>query len=341
METDPHDNLKKPTFPSPPPSPPPSLPPLHPPSQPPSPPPSSKKPEMPSIPAEISSIPVSNPELNSAPVSSPKAFSSFEKVLDESPVTGAQREMPAPISQEEPLKAPETPKPPEEEKIIDADINFEHAGLQLNPDDFIVRQRPKTVTVVPKDAKSKLKTSPFDVVTNQPSSPPTVPQPVAPFKLLEKEQSEVPITPIVPQKEQIIEEAPPLPIVKHPKVTTVPIQKQAPPPLSPGISPSRAQPVQSVPNQVKEQNVAAVKEQAPSKMFQEMNQQQKSELEKSLMDLKIKKANLSKIALDYDMKELTGEITADELNEKKQKLEKIVESVNDQIKDLERMLNQE
>ena len=72
-----------------------------------------------------------------------------------------------------------------------------------------------------------------------------------------------------------------------------------------------------------------------------MNQQQKSELEKSLMDLKIKKANLSKIALDYDMKELTGEITADELNEKKQKLEKIVESVNTQIKDLEEMLKQE
>ena len=223
---------------------------------------------------------------------------------------------------------------------------MEHTGLQLNPDDFIVKQRPKTVTVVPKDAKNKLKTSPFDTVTNQPSSPPPSPQPVAPFKLIEKEQSGVPKAPLPPQEEQITEDVPPPPIIKHPKVTTVPIQKQPSPPASSGIPPTPVhpitpKPVPSTPTQVNEQDLSAVKEQTSSKMFQEMSQQQKSELEKSLMDLKIKKANLSKIALDYDMKELTGEITADELNEKRQKLEKIVESVNNQIKELEQMLKQE
>ena len=77
--------------------------------------------------------------------------------------------------------------------------------------------------------------------------------------------------------------------------------------------PIPTQPIPSTPIQDKEKDLAPIKEET---LIKEMDQQQKSELEKSLMDLKIKKANLSKIALDYDMKELTGEITADELNEK-------------------------
>ena len=305
---------------------------------PPSKPPSSLKKLEPSVPAG------NKAELNAAPISPPKAFSGLERALDES---DAKKEIPAiPVREQELYKTPETPKPPEEENVINADINLEHTGLQLNPDDFIVKQRPKTVTVVPKDAKNKLKTSPFDTVTNQPSSPPPSPQPVAPFKLIEKEQSGVPKAPLPPQEEQITEDVPPPPIIKHPKVTTVPIQKQPSPPASSGIPPTPVhpitpKPVPSTPTQVNEQDLSAVKEQTSSKMFQEMSQQQKSELEKSLMDLKIKKANLSKIALDYDMKELTGEITADELNEKRQKLEKIVESVNNQIKELEQMLKQE
>jgi len=56
------------------------------------------------------------------------------------------------------------------------------------------------------------------------------------------------------------------------------------------------------------------------------------------MDLKVKKANISKMALDLDMKELTGEITPGELEEKKAKLEKIEDTINEQIKDIEEML---
>ena len=335
----PTDYLKKPTLPTTP-----------------SPPPPLKEPGV----ALIS--PVKKTDVNIPPAAPPKAFSGVEKVLDKSSIKETQEKViSTPVIQKEPLM------PPEEEKIIDADIKLEHAGLQLNPDDFIVKQRPKTVTVVPKDAKDKLKTSPYDVVTNAPSTP-TSPPTVAPFKLIEKEPSETLKPPLPPQEEHVDEEIQPPTIPKHPKVTTVPIQKQAPPPSSPGIPPTPTQlitpqpmknqihpipspgipstPVQSItpesipltPPQTQEQKTSPPKEETSSKIIQEMNQQQKSELEKSLMDLKIKKANLSKIALDYDMKELTGEITADELNEKKQKLDKIVESVNNQIKDLEEML---
>jgi small GTP-binding protein len=341
-ETVPADNLKEPTLPGTPPSPPtlsaPQPPPMPPPLSTTSPPPALKKP--------VPTVPAAKIELKPPSASPPKAFSGLEKALDDSHMAEPKKEMVTTPISPKPMMAPEPPVPSGEEKLIDADINLEHAGLQLNPDDFIVKQRPKTVTVVPKDAKNKLKTSPYDVITNTPSSSPMSPQPVAPFRLLEKEESAVITPPLTPEAEQVNKDMPTPSIPKQPKVTTIPIQKQAPPAPTPGIPPSPTQPttrqpIQPTPTQVKQQEISTHVEQAPSKMFQEMSQQQKSELEKSLMDLKIKKANLSKIALDYDMKELTGEITADELNEKKQKLEKIVESVNNQIKDLEQMLKQD
>ena len=66
--------------------------------------------------------------------------------------------------------------------------------------------------------------------------------------------------------------------------------------------------------------------------------QQKGDLEKSLMDLKIKKANISKMSLEFDMKELTGEITANELENKKNKLREIEKNINSQIHELEELL---
>jgi hypothetical protein len=65
---------------------------------------------------------------------------------------------------------------------------------------------------------------------------------------------------------------------------------------------------------------------------------QKADLEKSLMDLKIKKANITKMSLDFDMKELTGEITEEELKEKKKKLSGIELNINEQIKGIEKLL---
>jgi len=57
-----------------------------------------------------------------------------------------------------------------------------------------------------------------------------------------------------------------------------------------------------------------------------------------LMDLKIKKASITKMSLDFDMKELTGEITGDDLEEKKNKLSTIEKNINEQIKETEKLL---
>ncbi|MHA1479702.1 MAG: hypothetical protein ACTSPU_16035, partial [Promethearchaeota archaeon] len=67
--------------------------------------------------------------------------------------------------------------------------------------------------------------------------------------------------------------------------------------------------------------------------------QQKAELEKSLMDLKIKKTNTIKMSLDFDMKELTGEITTEELEVKKKKLKTIEANIVREINTLPFFLN--
>ena len=56
------------------------------------------------------------------------------------------------------------------------------------------------------------------------------------------------------------------------------------------------------------------------------------------MDLRIKKANITKMSLDFDMKELTGEITPEELETKKQKLKVIEANIDQQIRDLKKLL---
>jgi hypothetical protein len=70
------------------------------------------------------------------------------------------------------------------------------------------------------------------------------------------------------------------------------------------------------------------------------NKQQKAELEKSLIDLRIKKANITRMSLDFDMKELTGEITPEELEIKKQKLKTIEANIDQQIHYLRKLLGQ-
>jgi len=69
------------------------------------------------------------------------------------------------------------------------------------------------------------------------------------------------------------------------------------------------------------------------------NKYQKEDLKKQLLDIKIKKANLNKMALDYDMQELQGEISAEELEEKKKKIALLVKKLNNQIQEIQNLLN--
>jgi len=66
---------------------------------------------------------------------------------------------------------------------------------------------------------------------------------------------------------------------------------------------------------------------------------QKENLKRTLIDLKIKKANLSKMSLDWDMQELMGEISAEELEQKKQKMVVLEKKIDQQIIDLQAQLD--
>ena len=236
----------------------------------------------------------------------------------------------------------------EAQDTIKSKIQPEKMGLELNPEDFLVKPRPKTVVTVPKDAKTKLKTSPFAQVTNPEAS--KAPMPSVPTELLKSKKEEVPIPPrikeMAPTKNGL--QKPTIPslkkeIIKTP-MSSIPQEPiRSPTPIDPtklmtptktSIPPPPEKAIE-ITKPVEGMKTATIK---PEIVRSAMNEQQKSNIEKSLMDLKIKKANMSKMALDFDMKELTGELTADELKEKKEKLSKIETEINKQIKELEELL---
>ncbi len=224
----------------------------------------------------------------------------------------------------------------EPEMLIQPKINKPAVGLNLNPADFMVKQRPKTVTVVPRDAKNKLKTSPFAQVSN-----PTVskkPVPISPIELVSKKLP----SGFVPPVKNATPEIQNIPKITTPKMSEIP-KEPAPPPIPvnpttlikppPEVKPPKESIAKPQPD------VAQIETTADMPAVPVITEAaQKATLEKSLMDLKIKKANITKMSLDFDMKELTGEITGEELEEKKKKLSAIVKNINEQINETEKLL---
>ncbi|MFW9990098.1 MAG: ADP-ribosylation factor-like protein, partial [Candidatus Odinarchaeota archaeon] len=181
----------------------------------------------------------------------------------------------------------------------------EKISLKLNPEDFMVKSRPKSVEIVPEDVKSKLKISSLGVEKS--TEKPKILSPVSPIKLMEKHQK---VTPPPPRTPDVLEK--PLDSVK----TKIPIKE-----------------ITSVGKEVSTK-IIETKQVTPV-----MKDEQKDSLKKTLLDLKIKKANLTKMSLDFDMKELTGEITKEELDEKKLKISELIQKVDVQIQELQKLFD--
>ncbi len=157
--------------------------------------------------------------------------------------------------------------------------------IKVNPEEFKIKERPKEVVHVPKDAKTKLKTSAFGHVKNVESTPEIKPQ-----KPVEKPK---PMETIISEgKEEI----------KSPVSETRDEKKE---------------------EKSKEETTEGV---------------QRKDLEKTLLDLKIKKANISKMSLEIEMQELTGEISAKDVKEKLEKIELLEEKITSQIVEIENIL---
>ena len=242
-------------------------------------------------------------------------------------------------------------KLPPEESISEHEepkLEIEKLGLELNPEDFMVKPRPKTVTTVPKDAKAKLKTSPFAQVMNTQASKPPVPS--VPIESIKTKREVVPIPPrikeMIPTTNELKKPVIPTPKkeIFKPPISSIPQEPIKPSmPIEPtkidmstniSIPQKPAEAIQATkpPEVIRSPTIT------PEKVSSGMNEQQMSDIKKSLMDLKLKKANIAKMALDFDMKELTGELTTEELKEKKERLKKIETEINKQIKELEDLL---
>ena len=214
----------------------------------------------------------------------------------------------------EALKAEEE----EKKQVSKPLIRDEATGIEINPEDFIIRQRPKEAKAIvtsPKDTKTKLKTSAYGHVLNPEEIKTQAPEPVSPIKLTEQKPKS--LVPVAPTK--LINQEPDVSLIK-PNIPPAPEISKVPEVLE--------TPVVHTPPQKLEKSLTEVTEEKFNK----------KELENQLMDLKIQHSKLEKLAIDFDMQELTGEITTEQLKEKKGKLETMEIKINEQIQEIQEIL---
>jgi len=177
--------------------------------------------------------------------------------------------------------------------------------LTINLADFKIKPRPTNIlSAKPTGPKQSLTISPFSSIKQEEPQPkPYITKPKSPYQQ-------------------------PLPDSKK---TSPPMQIAQPP------TPPKAPPQPSIPKPLTQPTPVPTKPLTTTVSDQEDTQ--KNELEKTLMDLKIKSANISKMELDLDMKEISGEITSEEFNNKSLKIKAIKDNISKQIDDIQNLLN--
>ncbi|MFX1394355.1 MAG: hypothetical protein ACFFAH_12380, partial [Promethearchaeota archaeon] len=229
-------------------------------------------------------------------------------------------------------KLSEVVKDEEEEKIlIKPSIPETKTGLKLRPEDFIIKQRPKKILDVPDDAKGKLKTSAYGHVKNPDEVESSIPTPVDPKNSIKTESKS--LESLIPPKPP--EAKAPANLVK-PKIPSAPTMSKPSAKSKTPVLSEKPMETTSASSEISESDTQKSKAEPMIEIPEGTN---KKQLEKSLMELKIKKAKLQEMALDFDMQELSGEITTEELKEKKMKLMIIENKTDKQILEIQRMMD--
>ncbi|MFX1391511.1 MAG: ADP-ribosylation factor-like protein [Promethearchaeota archaeon] len=243
------------------------------------------------------------------------------------------------IIQNPPLGTKELPQSPqkhltvqsEESKTEDIDLAPENTqediGIKLNPEDFMIRARPKSVSYVPEDAKSKLKLSSSALDKNKTVS--TAPVAVSPLKLMEeKAKSHLSTLKAVDSTKTIQESREAIPSQKSEDISPKSV-----------INDIQAKPVitKSEAKIILDQSQKKPPHTEIQKNYSIMSPEQKVNLKKSLLDLKIRKSHLTKMILDFEMQELKGEITSEDLNDKKGKVQIMMDKIDKEIQDIENL----
>ncbi|MFX1470664.1 MAG: hypothetical protein ACFFB8_18660, partial [Promethearchaeota archaeon] len=182
-------------------------------------------------------------------------------------------------------------------------LKQESVGLKLNPEDFMVKAKPKSVEFVTKDTKPNLTISPYSQVKGNGDF--KAPFSDSPLKLMDKKQQSSP----TPLKKPIIP-------MKSPEFPTENIRQ-------------KIDEIEKNSEVIEMQQKPTIKEPV-----------QKEELKKSIIELKIKKTNLTKMLLDFEMKELRGELTKEELDKKKVKIDEYLKKIEQQIQEYQKLLDE-
>jgi GTPase SAR1 family protein len=196
----------------------------------------------------------------------------------------------------------------------------EEVGLKLNPEDFMVKIRPKTIGSVPKDAKLKLKTSAYGHVKNIPNV---------------KEKTDNTQT----KKSIQIDVSENMSNIKSPTRPSELFNDNTPLPPQQPLKSSKLDNSIEIPKPtiIKESHQKSVE---ADKASTTIDSKQTDHAKKTLIELKLKRADLYKMALDFDMKELKGEISEEELVEKKKKINEYEEKIEKQILELQKLLGE-
>jgi hypothetical protein len=215
----------------------------------------------------------------------------------------------------------------------------------------MVKLRPKTLGSIPKDAKSKLKTTAYGHVRNIPQEKESavidqakkstqmkvsenstkVKPPTRPSELFNNK------TPLqFQQPSESLKVDKPIEVDKSVAIDT-PAETEKPAAIAKPAVIDKPVNIESSTILTEESVKNSIEDEKPSPTI---DIKQAEHAKKTLIELKLKKADLYKMTLDFDMKELTGEISAEELEEKKKKIREYEEKIEKQIQELRQLLGE-
>ena len=209
---------------------------------------------------------------------------------------------------------------PEQNKVMESEIENKNIGLRLNPEDYMVKIRAKTIGAVPKDAKSKLKTSAYGHVKNIPSSKEEA--------IVSQTKTQEPVSIKVTEEVSTVRSpSRPSELFKRDtqSISTQPLESHE-------LLKSTVTPKDTIPETIPKDVIET------EQPISTINKIQIDHAKKTLIELKLKKADLYKMALDFDIKELKGEISEEELENKKKKIMEYEKKIDIQIQEMQKLL---
>ncbi|MFX0008072.1 MAG: ADP-ribosylation factor-like protein [Promethearchaeota archaeon] len=193
----------------------------------------------------------------------------------------------------------------DQDKVFESKAEVKKSVLKLNPEDFMVKLKPKSIGIVPKDAKDKLKTTAYGHVKNIND----VTEKITPNQVQTKEPRDFLAFEGSPSNKATLNQ------IKNVEVA------------------ERAIPMKQAHNFVNTHTPSISNNIEADRIKREADS-----IKRELIDLKSKKADLYKMSVDLERQELEKQITKEKLEEKMKEIDKYNERFDEKILELEQLL---